>query len=145
MSNQAIALGVAAYNESRKSEVSAEAERIIGAVREHQSTIEKLTKLIVDEQEKVRKLAQDVVKVDDIVGAPWAGELNINQKTIVETIENINKNRQDMVQLNSQSHINRIEGWKKDIKNTQEGIAKLREEMNNLALETVTASQVMGQ
>ena len=143
MSNNAVNLGVNAYNAAQQAVVEEKAKGLISLIVSSQKSLKDYDGFIKLEQESLQKLADDAVTQSSVIGTQWTGELNPNQVTIVNAIKKLNDDKQDQVKLLSQKHINKIEGYRSTVKGINETIADLRKQLNELGVSAVTVESVI--
>lgn len=143
--NEATQLGIAAINKNRQSMVESQAINLAERVLSHNRIIASEKEAIRVQQVELAKIQQDVITQESVLGSEMTGTLNINQQTIAKAIAKMNEQRQGQVELRGQAHINRIEQSKATIKQNEECIAKLREELAKLQVDVVDAASVVGQ
>ena len=142
--NNAALLGINAHNEAKQKEVVSKAQSMITLIVAALAATKANKEAIAKEQEKAQALALDVIDQKAVLGTEFTGELNMNQVTILKAIEEQNKARQESVKITAQAITQRIDSYNKGIKAQEEHIAKLRKELNELAADTVTVSQIVG-
>lgn len=142
--NEAVKLGIEATNNARQVAVTAAAQQKIAFILEERAKIASYEKSKAMQQETLNKLTLDVVTYKSVTGSDLPANPNHNQATVIKAIEAMNANKQASVKAASQALIDTIAGYDKSIAATSKRIGELIEEMNKLAVEEVTAAQVVG-
>jgi len=140
--NNAVKLGVEAFNKANQAVVEQQAVALIRQIRCNQGYIAANEKSIDGIKKQHDELAEDVVTQKRVLGTEFTGPLNPNQQTIVNAIKALNDANQEAVKVNSQGFINSI----KSLENTNASYRKSNEELmkqlNALSVDVVTVEAV---
>lgn len=138
-------LGVSAINKARQADVEAKAMRLINLIDGNQKSIKCINERTAGFQAEHQKLAEDVVKQEDVLATPISGAtLNPNQVTILNAIRKINDSKQEHVSLQSQGLINKIDANNKQVAGLNKQIGEWREELSKLSVDVIDAEVVLG-
>jgi len=141
--NTVISAGVTLVNKAKQAQVENTAQYLIGCITSEQAAIKLAQQSIKLEQENLSKLGLSLLTAEDVFGTVPTNP-NMNQKTILESLEKMNKNKQAQVELQSQTYIQRVDQHKAGIKAREKNIADYRKQLSDLSADVVTEAQIMG-
>jgi hypothetical protein len=144
MNSNVISGGIELVNKSRVAQVEADAAALIKQIIDQKASIDSRRVSIKLEQDCLVALGNEILTQRGVLGTEWTGDLNMNQVTILKSIEALNKAKQGVVDLKSQGHTNNIIKQLDAIKGHEKVIAELQEKLGKLAVEVVTPSTVLG-
>lgn len=143
MNSNIINSGVDAVNKSRLANVESRAQTLITQIESNRKGIESYEPHIKAEQEALSKLGLNTLTAKGMFGEEPSGELTVNQVTILKVIAKINESRQSQVELSSQSHINKIESYRKTQESLQVQINEWQKQLRELSVDVVTVEKVL--
>lgn len=134
---------LAQLNQDKQGRVVEIAQSKITYILQEKERIASYRESVKLEQEMVQKLANDILTAESVFGRPASTSPSLNEVTILQAIKQRNDDKQKCVEKCSKEHLMKIEGYLSSIKGCEDRIAGLRKELEELAVATVTASQVM--
>lgn len=142
--NQIVAAGINQINEGNQKSVVSTATGIITQIVDAQARIASRKETNEHLAENLKELEHMDVNYRSITGQDVPATPNMNQQTILKTLEEINKTEQKNVANRAAQIADSVRANSDAIKKDEKYIAELRERLAKLSVEVVSASDIVG-
>lgn len=133
---------IATLNEAAAAQAQQAARLIIGNIQSYQATVKDNTSRITALQAELARVSSFEFTVESVLGAP--APANSNTETITETINTLNKERQDQVKLSTARITQGITSLQESNIEIGKKIAELQVKLAAVKVETVDQATVTG-
>tara|TARA_R110000868_G_scaffold320163_1_gene581114 strand:+ start:2055 stop:2492 length:438 start_codon:yes stop_codon:yes gene_type:complete len=141
--NNIVNLAVDAVNKAKLEAVVDITQSKIIYIQQERVKIASLKDNIKRHQEVLSGLAEDVLTPELVLGRSPSINPTPSEVVILEAIKKRNEEKAKAIAANAKSHTNEIDGYQATIKACEKRVADLVAEIQNLAAETITSSQIL--